>query len=237
LAVFQTVDAAVLHILLLLDQHSPRGPATGGSVRSELNDVVDKGVDCFDRAVELFEQFNRLYVLSRLYQSRKMTGQVLATWRRIVDGERDAGGELLEGEQDIRRYLTKIRDQPLVQEYGAWLANRNPKLGAQIFADDNARVKFQPSEAVALLKEKAPGAVKDYLEHLVFGKNHVQYVNDLISFYLDTVLHELERSEQAKSTLLQSYETYRALSLHIANSSPTTRSMPNGGTTVFVYSS
>lgn len=209
--VFQSVDAALLHILLLLDQHSPRGPATGGSVRAELNDVVDKGVDCFDRAVELFEQFNRLYVLSRLYQSRKMTGQVLATWRRIVDGERDTGGELLEGEQDIRRYLTKIRDQPLVQEYGAWLANRNPKLGVQIFADDNARVKFQPSEAVALLKEKAPGAVKDYLEHLVFGKNHVQYVNDLISFYLDTVLHELERSEQAKSTLLQSYETYRAL--------------------------
>lgn len=209
--VFQSVDAALLHILLLLDQYSPRGPATGGSVRSELNDVVDKGVDCFDRAVELFEKFNRLYVLSRLYQSRKMIGKVLATWRRIVDGERDAGGELLEGEQDIRRYLTKIRDQPLVQEYGAWLANRNPKLGVQIFADDNARVKFQPSEAVALLKEKAPGAVKDYLEHLVFGKNHIQYVNDLISFYLDTVLHELERSEQAKSTLLQSYETYRAL--------------------------
>ena len=209
--VFQSVDAALLHILLLLDQHSPRGPATGGSVRSELNDVVDKGVDCFDRAVELFEQFNRLYVLSRLYQSRKMIGQVLATWRRIVDGERDAGGELLEGEQDIRRYLTKIRDQPLVQEYGAWLANRNPKLGVQIFADDNARVKFQPSEAVALLKERAPGAVKEYLEHLVFGKNHVKYVNDLISFYLDTVLHELEGSEQAKSTLLQSYETYRAL--------------------------
>jgi len=209
--VFKSVDAALLHVLLLLDQHSPRGPATGGSVRSELNDVVDKGVDCFDRAVELFEQFNRLYVLSRLYQSRKMTGQVLATWRRIVDGERDTGGELLEGEQDIRRYLTKIRDQHLVQEYGAWLANRNPKLGVQIFADDNARIKFQPSEAVALLKEKAPGAVKDYLEHLVFGKNHVQYVNDLISFYLDTVLHELERSEEAKLTLLQSYETYRAL--------------------------
>ena len=53
--VFETVDAALLHILLLPDQHSPRGPATGGSVRAELNDVVDKGVDCFDRAVQLFE--------------------------------------------------------------------------------------------------------------------------------------------------------------------------------------
>lgn len=209
--VFQSVDAALLHVLLLLDQHSPRGPATGGSTRSELNDVVDKGVDCFDRAVELFQQFNRLYVLSRLYQSRKMVGHVLATWRRIVDGERDVGGELLEGEHDIRRYLTKIRDQQLVQEHGAWLANRNPKLGVQVFADENARVRFEPTEAVALLKEKAPGAVKDYLEYLVFGKNHIQYVNDLISFYLDTVLHELEGSKQARATLLQSYETYRAL--------------------------
>ncbi|KAK0344380.1 hypothetical protein LTR59_009493 [Friedmanniomyces endolithicus] len=209
--VFRTVDAALLHILLLLDQTSPRGPATPGSIRAELNDVVDRGVDCFDRAVELFEQYQRLYLLSRLYQSRKMTSQVLATWKRILEGEHDAGGELIEGEQDVRKYLAKLRDATLVQDYGAWLATRNPKLGVQIFADDSSRVKFQPQEAVAILKEKAPGAVKDYLEHLVFGKHHGQYVNDLIAYYLDTVLSELERSDAAQRTLLQSYETYRAL--------------------------
>ena len=208
--VFKTVDAALLHVLLLQDQNSPRGPATAGSARAELNDVVDRGVDCFDRAVELFEQFSRLYMLSRLYQSRKMVTQVLATWKRIMEGEKDAGGELLEGEQDLRRYLAKIRDQNLVQEYGAWLANRNPKLGVQVFADDSSKVKFEPSEAVSILKEKAPSAVKDYLEHLVFGKNHAQYVNDLIAFYLDTVLTQLETSDDAKNVLLQSYETYRA---------------------------
>lgn len=209
--VFQTVDAALLHVLLMLDQNSPRGPATAGTVRAELNDVVDRGVDCFERAVELFEQYNRLYMLSRLYQSRKMVSQVLATWKRILEGEKDVGGELVEGEHDLRRYLSKIRDSGLVQEYGSWLAHRNPKLGVQIFADDNSRVKFQPTEAVAILKEKAPDAVKDYLEHLVFGKNHVQYVNDLIAFYLDTVLNELKSSENSRKTLLQSYETYRAL--------------------------
>jgi len=209
--VFRTVDAALLHVLLMLDQNSPRGPATPGTVRAELNDVVDKGVDCFDRAQELFERYHRLYMLSRLYQNRKMVAQVLATWKRIIEGEKDAGGELLEGEHDLRRYLTKLRDQSLVQEYASWLANRNPKLGVHVFADDGARVKFQPQEAIAILKEKASGAVKDYLEHLVFGKHHVQYVNDLIAFYLDTVLTELERSEEAKETLVQSYETYRAL--------------------------
>ena len=209
--VSKSVDAALLHVLLLLDQSSPRGTAVHGSVRAELNKVVDGGVDCFDRAVELFEQFHRLYMLSRLYQSRKSPAQVLATWKRIMDGEEDAGGELVLGEQEVRKYLTMIRDRSLVLEYGAWLADRNPKLGVQVFADDSSRVKFEPSEAVAILKEKAPGAVKDYLEHLVFGKNHVQYVNDLIAFYLDTVLTQFESSDVAKNILLQSYETYRAL--------------------------
>lgn len=209
--VFKTVDAALLHLLLMLDQKTARGPAAPGTVRLELNDVVDRGVDCFDRAVELFEQYHRLYMLSRLYQSRKMVAQVLTTWKRILEGEEDAGGELIEGEQDLRRYLTKLRDPRLVQEYGAWLANRNPKLGVQVFADESSRVRFQPSEAVDILKAKAPGAVKDYLEHLVFGKNQVQYVNDLIAFYLDTVLAELENSEEARTILLQSYATYRAL--------------------------
>ncbi|KAK5163474.1 uncharacterized protein LTR77_010656 [Saxophila tyrrhenica] len=209
--VFRTVDAALVHVLLLLDQNTPRGPATPGSVRAEMNDVVDRGVDCFGRAVELFEQFHRLYLLSRLYQSRKMVAEVLSTWKRILEGETDAGGELIEGEHDLRRYLAKIRDQSLVQDYGAWLATRNPKLGVQIFADESARVKFQPSEAVAILKEKAPGAVKDYLEHLVFGKNHPQYVNDLIAFYLDTVLTALSTSPDAKTSLLETYTTYRAL--------------------------
>jgi hypothetical protein len=209
--VFQSVDAALLHVLLMLDQYSPRGPALPGSLRAELNDVVDKGVDCFDRAVELFEEYHRLHVLSRLYQNRKNASKVLATWKRVLEGEKDAGGEMVEGEQAMRNYLSRIRDTQLVREYGSWLANRNPKLGVQVFADETGRVTFEPTEAVSILKERAPGAVKEYLEHLVFGKNHVQYVNDLIAFYLDTVLAELDNSQDARAALTQSYETYRAL--------------------------
>ncbi|KAK3615357.1 hypothetical protein LTR56_026640 [Elasticomyces elasticus] len=209
--VFRSVDAALLHVLLLLDRKTARGPAIPGSVRAELNDVVDRGVDCFDRAVELFEKEGRLYMLSRLYQSRKMTSLVLATWKRILEGEHDAGGELVEGELDVRKYLAKLRDAELVKEFGGWLASRNPKLGVQIFADEGGRVKFSPEEAVGVLKERAPGAVKDYLELLVFGKGMGGYVNDLIAFYLDTVLSELERSASSREVLLRSYETYRAM--------------------------
>ncbi|KAL1296739.1 hypothetical protein AAFC00_000209 [Neodothiora populina] len=209
--VFHTVDASLLHLLLMLDKTSPQGPARAGSVRAELNDVVDHGVECFDRAVELLEKYQRLYILSRLYQSRKQVGQVLATWKRILDGEPDHGGELVDGEQDVRKYLARIKDPQLVKDYGTWLANRNSKLGVQIFADETSRVTFTSTEAVDLLKERAPAAVKDYLEHLVFGKNHIQYVNDLITFYLDTVLDAISTSEAARTSLTDSYTTYRAL--------------------------
>ena len=172
--VFRTVDAALLHILLLLDQGSPKGTSSPGTHRAELNELVDKDVDCFDRAVDLLERFKRLFLLSRLYQSNckasVKASKVLATWRRIIEGEEDRGGELVDGEQRVREYLARIRDQSLVEEYGVWLANRNAKLGIQVFADDQSRVKFEPTRAVALLRDKAPGAVKEYLEYLVFGK-------------------------------------------------------------------
>ncbi|CAN9138592.1 unnamed protein product [Alternaria alternata] len=215
-SVFKSVDAALLHILLLLDQGSAKGTSSPGAQRAELYDLVDKEVECFDRAVQLLEQFKRLFLLSRLYQGNckasVKASHVLATWKRIIEGEEDKGGELVDGEQKVRDYLRKIRDQGLVEEYGAWLANRNPKLGVQVFADDQSRVKFDPTRAVALLRDKAPGAVKDYLEYLVFGqKKHPQYVNELIAFYLDSVINELESNAGSRATLSQSYETYRIL--------------------------
>ncbi|KAF2396291.1 hypothetical protein EJ06DRAFT_233575 [Trichodelitschia bisporula] len=208
--VFPTVDAALLRVLLLLDSKT-RGPATAGSIRAELNGVVDGGVDCFERAIALLEQHKRLFILSRLYQSRKMSGKVLATWRRIIDGEEDLGGEFLDGENEMRRYLGKLRDRRLVEEYGTWLANRNPKLGVQLFADDGSRVTWSPADALHTLRARAPGAVKDYLEHLVFGKKQPQHINELISYYLDIVLNELTSSVESRAMLDATYETYRAL--------------------------
>ncbi|KAF1914634.1 hypothetical protein BDU57DRAFT_299707 [Ampelomyces quisqualis] len=213
--VFQSVDAALLHILLLLDQRSLKGTSSPGTHRAELNELIDKEIECFDRAVDLLENFERLYLLSRLYQSNckasVKSSKVLATWKRILEGEEDKGGDFVDGERTLRGYLSRIRDQSLVEEYGSWLANRNPRLGVQIFADDQSRVKFEPTRAVALLKEKAPGAVKEYLEYLVFGKKHTQYVNELIAFYLDTVITELESNASSREMLAQTYATYRIL--------------------------
>ena len=209
--VFQTVDAALLRIFLEQDGQEQSQTSKPSSTRLELYSLVDSGTDCFDRAITLLEQYKRLFVLSRLYQTRKMARKVLETWKRIIEGEVDKGGGLAEGEHEVRKYLANIRDTALVDEYGTWLARRNPALGVQVFANDSSRVKWEPQQAVMLLRRKAPDAVKFYLEHLVFGKKNVQYANDLISYYLDSVLTVLESSEEARTILAQSYESYRAL--------------------------
>ena len=168
--VFRTVDAALLRVLLQLDD-APTGDGTlVPSIRPDLYALVDQGVDCFDRCVALLEADHRLYVLSRLYGGQKMPRKVLETWRRILDGEPDKGGGFTDGENEVRRYLAKIRDRHVVEEYGSWLARRNPTLGVQVFADEKSRVRFEPAAVVTLLQQEAPDAVREYLEFLVFAK-------------------------------------------------------------------
>ncbi|KAJ5581732.1 Vacuolar sorting protein 39/Transforming growth factor beta receptor-associated domain 2 [Penicillium sp. DV-2018c] len=211
--VLDSTDAALLHLTLEQDAYLTQDQRAASPTRSELNRLVDNWKGNFDRAVMLLETYKRLYVLSRLYQSQKMSRNVLKTWQRIIDGETDAGGEVSANgvETQMRRYLVKIKDVQLVEEYGSWLAGRNPNLGIQVFADNSSRVRLDPAHVVTLLKERAPNAVQFYLEHLVFAKNYTQYADDLISYYLDTVLSVLESSPEARTSLAESYSTYRAL--------------------------
>ncbi|KAJ5753186.1 hypothetical protein N7520_010103, partial [Penicillium odoratum] len=211
--VLDSTDAALLHLVLEQDANVNADKRTKASTRTELNRLVDNWKGNFDRAVALLEKYQRLYILSRLYQSQKMSRNVLNTWRRIIDGEPDAGGELSAPgvEAQMRKYLVNIKNVQLVEEYGSWLAGRNPSLGVQVFADNSSRVRLEPADVVTLLKEKAPNAVQVYLEHLVFAKNYTQYADDLISYYLDEVLSVLESSPTARDSLSDSYSTYRAL--------------------------
>ncbi|KAL9103699.1 MAG: hypothetical protein Q9163_001293 [Psora crenata] len=209
--VFQTIDAALLRLLLVQDSQALSYPSKPSPERTELYSMVDSGMDCFDRATTILEQHHRLFVLSRLYQSRRMARKVLETWKRIIEGEIDEGGGLIDGENEVRRYLVNIKDTALVDEYGSWLARRNPALGVQVFTNDSSRVKLEPHQVLMLLRRRAPDAVKVYLEHLVFGKKNVSYANELISYYLDSVLTVLQSSDDARKRLAETYEIYRAL--------------------------
>lgn len=212
-AVFDSVDAALLHLLLQLDSVLAKGDGAQALTRAKLNNVVDHWKGDFDRAVTLLEHYKRLYILSRLYQSKKSAKDVLRTWRRICEGEENADRDVSTNTVlgHMRRYLSLIRDSALVQEYAIWMAQRSPDLAVQVLSDDDSRVKFAPAEVVTLLKANAPGAVQLFLEHLVFAKNLDQYADDLVGYYLDSVLNVLEESDQARQSLEDSYTTYRAL--------------------------
>ena len=211
--VIDSVDAGLLKLLLCLEKMLPSGSPAASSNRLKLHDVVDHWKGDFGRAEQLLEDYQRLYVLSRLYQSRKLSKDVLRTWRRIIEGETDLGGELSgpAAEAQIQKYLTVISSPQLVEHYGIWLASRNVDAAILVFTDDSARVKFSPNRVIPLLKNKAPGAVQRYLEHLVFEKNLTHYGDDLIGYYLDSVLNVLEDDDKARDSLSQSYSTYRAL--------------------------
>ena len=209
--VFKTIDAALLQVLLMQDKQNRSAYSKPWPKRAELYAFVDSGIDCFERAVEILEDHHRLFTLSKLYQSRRMSRKVLETWRRIIETENDQDQGLLDGESKVLTYLTKVKDTALVDEYGTWLARRNPYLGVQVFTNDTSKVKWEPTQVIMLLRRRAPNAVKEYLEHLVFVKKNVGLANDLISYYLDSVLSVLSTSDEARERLAQSYEFYRAL--------------------------
>ena len=169
--VFLTVDAALLRALLMLDSPQylvDRGNTVvqEGNVRTELYSLVDGGLENPDAAVPVLEAFGRLYVLSILYSRARMYRQVLETWRRILDAG-DVTGELKRGDERVKQYLLKLKEPDLVEEFGCWLAARNPQLGIQVFAAPDARVKFDPASVLDLFRQRAPHAVRPYVEHLV----------------------------------------------------------------------
>src|SRR5690606_12024472 len=164
--VFLTVDAVLLSVLLRLDSSATTDDMIKASSHAELYKLVDSGLDCFDRAIEILEEHKRLYLLSWLYQSKKKVTEVLQTWRRILESE-DGDEEFVDGEERMKEYLIARRTKELVLDYGVWLAGRNPDIGIRVFADPRARIKWEPREVLEILKEKAPLAYRKYLEHLV----------------------------------------------------------------------
>ncbi|KAI5810256.1 hypothetical protein DFH27DRAFT_538765 [Peziza echinospora] len=218
--VFWTIDAALMRCLLTLEAtRSPsasRHMAGEVDVRTELYKMVDfpPTIECFDRCVYLLRKFRRLYVLSILYQSKRMSREVLETWKELFEsGDEKMMEEFGEGEEKIAEYLLGKKDRDLIREYGIWLAKRNYKLGIKVFADERARVQWDVNEVLEILKEHAPDALRGFVEYLVVEKKNFTYANELLLIYLKSLTGILSTSESAKSALKSSYEAYRSLEL------------------------
>jgi hypothetical protein len=115
---FFALLTALIHVLLLLDINTTRGSAVAESVHAELSSAIDSGLGDYERTITLLEQFKRLYLLSRLFQSRNHSAKVLEVWRRTINGEEDTGGEINNVEEELRTYLLNLQDMQLVEEYG-----------------------------------------------------------------------------------------------------------------------
>ncbi|KAI5853059.1 hypothetical protein DFP73DRAFT_534976 [Morchella snyderi] len=212
--IFATVDISLIRVILMLDspEYLPQRGTTlvpEGNVRAELYTLVDKDVEDFDGTAKLLNDFGRLYVLSILLQSRKLFREVLGTWKRLLE-DGDATGEFGDGEEKVKKYLLGLKDRVLVEEFGKWLAARNPRLGIQVFSDERAKVRFEPAKVLEILKEYSPTAVRGYVESLV-EKGNTEYADELIFLYLDDLINVLDTSPSACERLQVSYESYRAL--------------------------
>lgn len=120
--IFEWVDLVLLHLFLEIPREE------GNQI---LYNLIDSGVDCFDKAEKLLIEKERYYVLSRLYQSRGITDKVLETWMKMIDGSWP-DIDFKNGEERMRDYLIKCRDGDLVFRFGMWLAKRNPEAGVQV---------------------------------------------------------------------------------------------------------
>ncbi|EWC44434.1 hypothetical protein DRE_06802 [Drechslerella stenobrocha 248] len=214
--VFATIDAAYLRVLLILDQTTvkptPQLDGIERAIRQDLYNLVDSGIDDSAKTIATLEEFDRLFVLSRLYAKQKHYRGVLATWRRILaKGDGTENGEFPDGELIVKDYLKRIKDPAVVEEYGGWLARRNPKLGVQFFTDETSKVQFPPETVIRILKVDAPYAVKDYLEHLVVQKKNVAFADDFIALFLDQMIADLENNPTLKEDVHLTTEFYRAL--------------------------
>ncbi|KAF8477075.1 hypothetical protein BDZ91DRAFT_787678 [Kalaharituber pfeilii] len=218
--VFWTIDAALIRCLLTLE--ATRSPsalkhmAGEVDVRAELYRMVDypPSIECFDRCVYLLEKFKRLYVLSILYQSKKMSREVLETWRRLFEsGDEKMMAEFGKGEEKIAEYLLGKKDRELVKDYGLWLARRNHRLGVQVFTDPRARVKWSVEEVLNMLREHAPESLKGFVEYLVVEKKDYAHSHELLMIYLGSLTSTLSSESPATAALKSSYEAYRVLNL------------------------
>lgn len=231
--VFLTIDAALLLVLLDIQQistGSEDAQEIRQAARRDTYGLVDGGIDCFDRAVEILRDREKLYLLSWLYQSRRMSYNVLQTWQKIIETGVNIE-EFEDGEERMKDYLIGRKSKEVVLEFGIWLSKRNPQTGVKVFIDTRSKVTWDPDEVLQFLRKESVASYRIYLEHLVVdskvsrhlslsgilrGANKFQmlkYSDELIFIYLDELIDTVQNSPETAEALQSSYEAYRALEL------------------------
>ena len=159
----------------------------------------------------MLEEHQRYYVLSRLYQQRKLSQKVLETWRKMIEGIWP-DDDFRNGEQRMKTYLLKLRDQNLVWEYGVWLLERNPSIGLEALTGGARRsAPFTKSRILAQLKNSSGPALILYLEHLKANDPNADVYNELCAKYIEQMSSSFTSSSQVQETFSRIVREFRNL--------------------------
>lgn len=186
--VFKTIDATLLAVLLdlssiPLDTRSPELGQISSIAKREIFALIDGGVDCFERATKMLEERKRLYLLSYLFQSKRMSSEVLATWKRILESE-EGDEDFVDGEDRMKDYLLGRKDKDVVLQYAIWLAHRNARKAIEVFIDPRSKIKWDHAEVLRIFEAEVPAAYRLLLEYLVLETKVLYFSNIPLGFVL-----------------------------------------------------
>ncbi|KAG4303091.1 hypothetical protein PCK1_000757 [Pneumocystis canis] len=184
--IFGVVDSALLKLLVYL---SPDEDS------SSLYELIDSGIECFDNAVTILEENKKYFLLSKLYESKKMHNKVLEIWKNILDGA-FFDEEFLNGEEKMKNYLYEIDDDNLCIDYGIWLIERIQHIGNEFFVNISSKKTFKLSidEMVNIIRSRSKICLKIYLEYVVSSSNsyNLSFLNELLLLYMSEIISYLE---------------------------------------------
>lgn len=179
--------------------------------RDEYLDVIDNHIhESFDEAVEYLASKNMYFYLSRLYETRKMSKEVLNIWKKLLTGSY-SDPEFSHGSEKMEAYLIQCNDKDLVMNYGIWLVENYPEQGILVFTSSSRTSEIDDDELISKLKALPNDrAWREYLKYLVYIKKSKLFTGDLVAFLLDDLI---ERVESQKSVVMKELGRYKALDL------------------------
>lgn len=180
---------------LLLDPKFRRGKLA--LVGSELNAMIEKElIVSYPRCIELFNEYERYFDLSRLYRQKNMPEQVLDVWKKLLSkGDADKSyndDRFISGEDRMCRYLADLDDEQLVWTNGIWLIKHFPNTGIKLFMNPNSKIKFDDAKVVDELRKLDDDEPwRRFLKYLVYEKKSKLFVKDVIAFMVHDIIDKL----------------------------------------------
>lgn len=183
---------------LLLDPIFRRGKLA--LVGNELNNMIDQELTVsYPQCIEIFEEYERYFDLSRLYRHKNIPEKVLSVWKKLLSKDpsdkKYTDDRFISGEDRMCRYLADLDDEDLVWTNGIWLIKHFPNVGIKLFMNPDTKIKFDDAKVVDELRKLDDDEPwRRFLKYLVYEKKSKLFVKDVIAFMVHDIIDKLGQS-------------------------------------------